>query len=312
VPVATINEKMGKPFGRFAKYLLIETNLTESGPWYSVYVYGERAATAYHLQERAQPVDPRTMFGPYTNPQTSISLSSLYAHCKVLAAGGDATAWANMVDDDPSTGAYVAATQTEAGLAIQYDHTYAVQRVSVLTDAGTKGKLEFYVVNTTTAPTGATTSTAEKSQYIKVANDMAAIGTAATTAAAAPAPTDLTKQTPVATINFDGSSPRASVDFTPATGSMLVARWTPDTAGTPLNVREVNSFGDVALNDYELAPDPVSEGPTAGTETSGKEEIPANGDGKEALPPAVGEELPAKTAFIPGVPVFPPNIPFSP
>jgi len=34
--------------------------------------------------------------------------------------------------------------------------------------------------------------------------------------------------------------------------------------------------------------------------------------GKEELPPAVGEENPMKTAFIPGVPVFPPNIPFSP
>jgi hypothetical protein len=92
-----------------------------------------------------------------------------------------------------------------------------------------------------------------------------------------------------------------------------MARWTPDTAGQPLDIREINTFGDVALNDYELAPEPVSEGPGAADASSGKETIPAVGEGgKESLPPAVGEEDPMKTAFIPGVPVFPPNIPVSP
>ncbi len=93
IPVESINEKLGKPFGRFAKYILIETNLTDSGPWYSLYLYGDQPAVAYHLQQRAQPVDPRTIFGPYTNPETSISLSSLYAHSRVTAAGGDAGSW---------------------------------------------------------------------------------------------------------------------------------------------------------------------------------------------------------------------------
>ena len=47
-------------------------------------------------------------------------------------------------------------------------------------------------------------------------------------------------------------------------------------------------------------------------ETSGKETLPAVGeDGKEELPPAVGEALPLKTPFIPGVPIFP-QLPFSP
>jgi hypothetical protein len=109
----------------------------------------------------------------------------------------------------------------------------------------------------------------------------------------------------VQSITFDGSNPRASIDFTPTSGTELVARWTPDTAGQALNLREIDSFGDVTLNDYDLAPAAVAEGPS---ETSGKEEL---GDGKQALPP-VGEELPNKTAFVPGVPVFPPNIPFSP
>ncbi len=316
VPIETINEKMGKPFGRFAKYILIETNLTESGPWYSIYLYGDKTASAYHIQQRVQPVDPRTIFGPYTNPETSFSLSSLYAHSKVTMAGGDPSAWQKAIDDDPESGTFVPATQGEAGLAIQYDHGYAIQRVSVLTDPGTKGKLDLYVVNQGSA---ATTSQVQKSQYIKVSNETAALGTdAAATAAAAPAPAApnaVNGMTPVATLNFDGTSPRASIDFSPASGTALIARWTPDTAGQPLNVREIDSFGDVALNDYELAPDAVAEGPseTGGKEAvGGKETIPAVGEGgKEGLPP-VGEELPAKTPFIPGVPVFPPNIPFSP
>ncbi len=317
VPIDSINEKQGKPFGRFAKYILIETNLTDSGPWYSIYLYGDKAATAYHIQQRAQPVDPRTIFGPYTNPETSFSVSSLYAHSKVTMAGGDFTAWKNAIDDNPQTGTYMPATQSDAGFAIQYDRGYAIQRISILTDAGTKGKLELYVVNQPAAAPGATTSRTEGSQYIKVANDVAAVaalGPNTATNPAAGSPTDLTGQTPVATINFDGSSPRASVDFSPTSGTELMARWTPETAGQPLNVREIDSFGDVALNDYELAPDAVADGSqeTGGKETvGGKETIPAEG-GKETLPPAVGEELPAKTPFIPGVPVFPPTIPFSP
>ena len=306
-PVETINEKMGKTFGRFTKYVLIETNLTESGPWYSIYLYGDKAATAYHIQQRGQPVDPRTIFGPYVNPQTSFSVSSLYAHSRVIAAGGDQASWQNAIDDDPQTGTFVAATQNEAGLAIQYDRSYAIQRVSVLTDPGTKGKIDLYVVTPGAQGTGATTSRSAGSQYIKVANETAVLGTDA-----AAAPVDLSDQHPAATINLDGSSERASVDFTPAPGTVLMARWTPDAAGQPLNVHEINSFGDLALNDYELAPDAVSEGPSAnggsGKETldNGKETI-----GKESLPPAVGEEDPLKTPFIPGVPVFPPNIPIS-
>lgn len=308
VPIESINEKMGKPFGRFAKYLLIETNLSDSGPWYSLYLYGAKDASAYHIQQRAQPADPRTEFGPYTNPETSFNLSSLYAHCKVIAAGGDAGSWQNAIDDNPQTGTFIAATQNEAGLAIQYDRSYAIQRISVLTDPGTKGRLDFFMINQ--APTGAatTTSRSEGSQYIKVANETTALGTDSSSAPAGPV--DLTNQHPVQTINFDGTSPRASVDFTPTAGTMLLARWTPDAAGQPLNVREIDSFGDVALNDYQLAPDVVAEGPQASA-GDGKQVLPVGEEGKEALPP-VGEDGPFKTAFIPGVPVFPPNIPFSP
>ena len=317
VPVDSINEKLGKPFGRFAKYVLIETNLSDSGPWYSIYLYGDKLAADYHIQARAQPVDPRTEFGPYTNPETAFSLSSLYAHCKVVAAGGDASAWQNAIDDNPGTGTFIPASQSEASMAIRFDQTYAVQRISVLTDPGTKGKLDFYVVDpaAATAPPATTSRDSDGSQYIEVANETA-LNTDSSAPAAAPAtPMDVTNQHPVASMDFDGTTPRASIDFTPVSGTVLMAKWTPDSAGQPLNLREINSFGDVALNDYELAPDTVAEGPTADNSDAskdggGKETIPA--DGKDGLPPAVGEELPAKTPFIPGVPVFPPTLPFSP
>ncbi len=316
VPVEALNEKLGKPFGRFAKYILIETNLKDSGPWYSIYLYGDKDAGNYHIQQRAQPVDPVTQFGPYTNPATSFNLSSLYAHCKVTMAGGDAGSWANAIDDNPGTGTYVAATQEEAGLAIQYDHPYAVQRVSVLTDAGTKGKLDFFVVSQAPPATGPTAGRTQGSQYIKVSN-VTALNTSPagdTPAASDAASVDLTNQHPVQTMNFDGTNPRGSIDFTPTSGTVLMARWTPDTPGQPLNVREIDSFGDVALNDYQLSPEPVTEGPqdnsgASGKETIGKETIPPVGEGgKEPLPP-VGAEDPVKTPFDPGVPVFPPNIP---
>ncbi len=313
VPVEALNEKLGKPFGRFAKYILIETNLTDSGPWYSLYLYGDKDASGYSIQQRGQPSDPHTEFGPYTNPATAFNISSLYAHCKVTMAGGDTASWQKSIDDNPSTGTYIAATKDEAGLAIQYDHAYAVQRISVLTDPGTKGKLELFVVSQAPDAAGATTSRTPASQYIKVANETTALNTES--AAITPVtPVDLSNQHPVQTIDFDGSNPRASVDFTPTAGTVLLARWTPDTAGQPLNLREINSFGDVALNDYQLAPPAVSEGPDtsaasgSGKETVGKESIPPVGEGgKEGLPP-VGED-PFKTPFDPGLPVFPPNIP---
>jgi hypothetical protein len=323
VPIASLNEKLGKPFGRFAKYILIETNLTDSGPWYSLYLYGDKSAAGYRIVQRAQPVDPHVEFGPYSNPSTSFSISSLYAHCKVTTAGGDTASWANAIDDNPGTGTYVAATQDEAGLAIQYDHAYAVQRVSVLTDPGTKGKLDLFVISLAPEGTAPTTSRTRGSQYIKVANETAlntdASGETPAASAAAPSdsnatPVDLTNLHPVQTINFDGSTPRGSVDFTPTSGTVILARWTPVTPGQPLNVREINSFGDLALNDYQLAPPPVTEGPqdssgsaAGGKETIGKETLPVGEGGKEPLP--VAEEVPLKTPFDPGVPVFPPNIP---
>ena len=74
VPFNSINEKkLDKPFTRFAKYLLIETDLATPGPLYSLYVYGEKPATVYSMREREQAIDSRAIFGQYINNQTTFN-----------------------------------------------------------------------------------------------------------------------------------------------------------------------------------------------------------------------------------------------
>lgn len=314
VPLEATNQKLGKPFSRFAKYILIETNLKETAPWYSLYLYGEKSATAYHLQQRAQPVDPRAILGPYVNPQTGLNMSSLYAHGRVAFANAaeSAAGWQKAIDDNPETALSIAPSEKEGGLVIRYENTAAIQRIAVLSDNTAKGRLDFYVLGS-----GSTAQDADGSQYIKASNVTASIPDGA--------PVSVANQTPVATIRFDGTNARGSADFTPVAGSVLVARWTPETSGQLLAVREVNSFSDTSLANNELAtsPDAVAENNSEGTAKSsradsskdGKEVLAPVGEaGKESLPPAVGEVLPPKTPFIPGSPAFPPNPPvqFSP
>src|SRR5581483_1297917 len=176
VNVDSINQKlMDHAFSRFAKYLLIETNLSESGPWYSVYIYGEKPAVTYHLQQRAQPVDPRALFGPYSNPQTAFSLSSLYAHSRVafVNTADNATAWQKVIDDNPETEASIAPSKDQPGLVIRYDSQRSIQRISVLADGTPKGKLEFFLLNENAAKPAQTASN-DSSQYIKASNVIAA------------------------------------------------------------------------------------------------------------------------------------------
>lgn len=267
------------------------------------------------MQRRAQPVDPHTILGPYVNAQTDFSMSSLYAHGHVAFANAadGAASWQKAIDNNPETALSIAPSDKVSGLVIRYENASAIQRIAVLSDGAAKGKLDFYVMSDSTAA-----QNAEGSQYIKASNELdvpaAADGTAISVA----------NQTPVATIRFDGSSARGSADFPPVPGSVLVARWTPETSGQLLAVREVNSFSDTSLSDNELAaaPDAVAEkesGRKAGASKDGKEMLDPVGEagketlapesGKETLPPAVGEALPLKAPFIPGPPAFPPNPP---
>ncbi len=55
VSIDAINNKtLAKPFSHFAKYLLIETNVADPSPWYSIYVYGSTPASSFHLAKRAK------------------------------------------------------------------------------------------------------------------------------------------------------------------------------------------------------------------------------------------------------------------
>lgn len=304
-PVESFNEKlMSKAFSRFAKYVLIETNLKEAGSWYSVYLYGEKPAVAYHMERRAQPVDPRNLFGPYTNSQGAFSVSSLYAHGHVAYVNttDSATGWQKAIDDNPETATSVAPSKNEAGMVIAFDGAQSIQRISVLTEGKAKGKLDFFLADHfTVGKHPASKMDEEKSQYIK----------ASSTAAAIPANESgaLSGMKPVATIQFDGNNPRGSADFTPTSGSQLIARWTPDDSAQTLAVSEVNSFGEVALNDHQLtSTDAVAE--ELGTDQSKDAK-----SFKEMRDPGivpVGESFSPKTAFVVGPPRFPTNVPFSP
>ena len=222
---------LANPFSRFAKYFLIETNLTTGGPWYSIYLYGEKPAVAYHLQQRAQPVNPANLIGPYSNSATAYNMSSLYAHSHVAFANtaDTPTGWQKAIDDNPETATSIAPSKDQAGLVIRYDSTQSIQRISVLTDGKAKGKLEFFLSNqAATVKNLPSDIDNNDSQFIKASNE----------AGLSPA-----EMKPVATVKFDGSDARGSADFAPVSGSQLIARWTPDEAGQLLAVREVNSFG---------------------------------------------------------------------
>jgi hypothetical protein len=322
VPVDSINEKLGKAFGRFAKYVLIETDLSEASQWYSVYLYGEKAAVGYRIKERAQPVDPRTIYGPYVNAETNFSLSSLYAHGSVVDASADENRaeFQKAIDDNPETGIAIAPSEKEGSLVIRFDKEYAVQRISVLTDGSAKGRLDCFLITGSgnrdaTSAESSETADARKSDYIKVRNDLAASAPQSAPAASSANAVSIEGKKPVATINFDGTSERGSADFTPVPGTVLIARWTPDTAGQRLAVREVNSFSDTSLSDHELLAAEVAASRRRERPSDGKEALEPVGEGKEELPqepPVVGEFAPPKTPFIPGLPPFPPHTTFSP
>ena len=298
--VDTINGvKMTKPFSRFAKYLLIETNLTDSGPWYSLYLYGEKAATNFTLEKRAQTIDTRSVFGPYVNNQEAFNASSLYAKAQVsyCNAGEGFSDWQKLIDDNPESAINVAPSTTDAGVVIKYDAAVGIQRISVLTTPAAKGKLEFFLADAGAAPTASTAGS--QSQYVKVANG-------------AEPSKSLAGLTPAATLVFTGASSHASADFATTSATSMMVRWTPDDGKQALPIREINSFDDVSLTAYQLSgsPEAIAENTTGSSRTStdGKENLGDGKDGKGLLPP-VSELLPSRTPFVPGSLGFPTNLP---
>lgn len=303
--VDSINDKkLAKPFSRFAKYVLIETNLTDPSPWYSLYLYGDKPAAGYNLQKRAASVDTNSIFGQFVNNQTMFNLSSLYAKGMVTYVNTtqDTTAMQKAIDDNPESNVSIAPSKDEAGMILHYADARQIQRLSVMADPSAKGRLDFYLV--TSLPNGAApvAKNADGSDYIKVANttpqplDATAADTTTTGGVS------VAGMTPTATLVLDGSTGRGSIEFPAIAASYVIVRWTPETAGQSLAIGEVNTFGDFSLNDYAL----VSDLPAVGEQADFSKDKDMSKD-KQA-PPPVGELLPGKNPFVPGGLGFPPNL----
>lgn len=306
VDIASINErKFDKPFSRFAKYLLIETNLTKSGPWYSLYAYGERSAVSYELEKRDSAIDLNSIFGPYTNDQTALSFSSLYTGGRVTEGTADSgeVLWQRAIDDDPQTSLPVApSSPSRPSLVVRFGETLTIQRAAILAAGSPKGRLDLYLIKNVQSATPVASS--DVSNYVRVANR----GTETSEARETP---DLSGLTPTATIILDGTTVRRSIDFPATQSGYLLVAWTPSDGQSELALSEVNSFSSASLSTYKLN----SEDAAVVGEVAERSDPSKDGktftdfkDGKVLLPPPVGEILPVKNPFVPGGLGFPPTL----
>lgn len=293
VPVSAINDKvLAKPFSRFAKYLLIETQMPQPAKWYGLYLYGEKAAISYHVEKRATPIDAAAIFGQAANTATSLNFSGLYARGRVVysASREDFISWQRAVDDNPETYINVPATTSESGVVVRFADERAICKVAILTDRSAKGRLDIFLTNsseTTAAAPEEKKDAFRTTELEKISPAVAVEGL-----------------TPVATLQFDGKNARNEAEFAAVKAGALVLRWTPESAGTPLPLREINSFDGSSLNEYALASDPSAIGELAVDDSKDAHDFKG---GKEALPP-IGEFLPTKDPFVPSALGFPPNL----
>jgi hypothetical protein len=277
VPFNSINEKkLDKPFTRFAKYILIETDLANPGPLYSLYVYGEKPATIYSMREREQPIDSRAIFGQYTNNQTTFNANGLYANATVGYANSPdgSTSWQKAIDDNPETAVALAGSTSEPSAVLNYGSPQSISRIALLSDGTAKGKLDFFAIN-----------------------DAATTGT-----------TSLDGRTPTVSVVLDGSTPRSSIDFPAVSATKLAMRWSPVVPNESLSIREVESFGSASLDNYEVGmkADAVAAYDPAGTNyaADGKDMK----DPKDPKDPAEVAAGPQGGPYLPGALGFPPNL----
>jgi hypothetical protein len=298
VPLDSINDKkLAQPFSRFAKYLLIETDIADPGPVQSVYLYGSTSALSYQLRKRETPIDARAIFGQFVHDATSYNIAALYARSVVTYAnsnGGFGT-WQRAIDDDPESGITLMPSTDDAGLVLKLSGGHELARFAVQTGAPVKGKLDFYVLpGAPAAVTSAAPAGAEVSKVSHVAG----------------APVSLAGQTPTITMVLDGSTVRQSIDFPKTAGALVALRWTPETAGENITIREINAFNEISFNTYELAltPEAIAERRANGNSSgydSGKDGKDYK-DGKTLEP--IGQFLPGPSPYFPGALGFPPNI----
>jgi len=290
------DKKLANPLNRLAKYLLIETDVADPGPLFSLYLYGDRPAVSYQLRKRDTAIDTRGIFGPYVNSASACDLAALCAQAKVTYANvpDGFLFWQKVIDENPESGINILPTGDAAGIAVTLDSNHKLSRLALLAGNTAKGSIDFFVLPN--LPTEETPSgTATEVQAVK-----ADPAQPASPANVASGPL-LAGLTPTTTMVLDGTTQRSGVDFPPVECRVLLVRWTPATAGETLTLRELNAFGDVALNEYELAlaADAVGERFAA---IDGKDYKDFKG-----LPP-VGEFISPRTPPIPGALGFPPNL----
>jgi hypothetical protein len=297
VSLESINErKLANPFNRFAKFVLIETDIADPGPLFSLYLYGDRPAISYQLRKRDTAIETRAIFGPYVNSAAACDLAALCAHARVSYANApdDFVSWQKIIDENPESGINILPADDVAGMSITLDSNHKLSRLAVLAGNTAKGSIDFFVLPNVPPegnPSGAATETeATKGDPVR---------TDARTNVASGAL--LAGMTPTITMALDGTTQRSSVEFPPVEGRVVLVRWKPATAGEALALRELNAFGDVALNEYELAlaPDAIGERFAV---IDGKDYKDFKG-----LPP-VGEFITPRTPPIPGALGFPPNL----
>jgi hypothetical protein len=300
VAMNAINEKkLAQPFSRFAKYVLVETDIADPGPLYSLYLYGERSAVDYNLRKREAAIDSTAIFGKYVNNKTAFNLNGLYAQGRVTGTNSQDSyiPLQQSIDDNPETGITLSGSTSEAGEVIAYGSTQSVSRISLLTEGAPKGKLEFFAI--TEAP-GAPAEAAVTPASIPAPGS---IPTAAK-------PLSLEGRTAFISMVLDGSTSRAAIDFPAVQASKLAVRWTPANGTDTLSIRELGSYGPLSLNEYEvgLKPEAVTAYGGSGKDyKSGKEiaEGPRDPKDPKGDPIALG---PNGAPYLPGALGFPPNI----
>ena len=297
LPFDSVNEKkLTKPFSRFAKYVLVQTDIADPGPLFSMYLYGERPAVDYNLRKREAPIDARAIFGQYVNNKTAFNLNGLYAQSRVSSANSPDgfVPWQKSVDDNPESSLTLNASTNESGAVISYNGTQSLTRIALLTDGAPKGKLEFFAISD--APEAAESAIAPAS--IPAPNS----------APAEAKSVSLAGRAATVSIVLDGSNSRASVDFPAVQASKLVVRWTPVNPGDALTIRELNSFGDLSLNDYEVGLKPEVVAGYSGANGKDAKEIaegPLDPKDPRNDPIAGG---PPGSPYLPGALGFPPNL----
>ncbi|RYD77636.1 MAG: hypothetical protein EOP84_15295 [Verrucomicrobiaceae bacterium] len=290
VSLEKLNEqKLNKPFSRVAKYLLIETNIADPGPVYSLFLYGDKPAVAYNLQKREQTLDSRAVFGPYVNESTALNVAGLYTKSVVSnsTSGDDFVSWQKAVDDNPESGLTFSPSSEQPAATVRYQEPRTVSRLALLADAGAKGTFDFYLVS---------------------GEDAGENGTAAAT---------LKDRIPTVTMTLDGTTGRKAIDFPAVEATEMLVRWTPANGTDSVNVRELNAFAGPTLSTYavNMTPEAIAELGTERIADSSKDgktfmEGKSLVEGKEAVDalPPIGQLLPQSSPYLPGSLGFPPNL----